>query len=80
MRFGEKLRKLRKDSHLTQAELAQYKRGRNAHVHQVPKNATHEQYAKATGLECLFGALYLAGQLDRLNELFIATMEENHAL
>lgn len=65
---------------LTQAELAQYKRGRNAHVHQVPKNATHEQYAKATGLECLFGALYLAGQLDRLNELFIATMEENHAL
>lgn len=65
---------------LTQTELAQYKRGRNAHVHQVPKNATHEQYAKATGLECLFGALYLAGQLDRLNELFIATMEENHAL
>ena len=28
------------------------------------------EYAKATGLECLFGALYLQGQTDRLNELF----------
>ncbi len=57
-----------------------YKRGRNAHVHQIPKNATREQYAKATGLECLFGALYLAGRVERLNELFFATMEEPHAL
>ena len=65
---------------LTEQELALYKRGRNANVHQVPKNATHEQYAKATGLECLFGALYLEGRLDRLNELFTATMEEPYAL
>ena len=60
-------------------ELAQYKRGRNAHVSAIPKNATHEQYSKATGLECLFGALYLAGKLERINELFILTMEEPHA-
>ena len=66
--------------HLTEDELAVYKRGRNAHVHQVPKNATYAQYARATGLECLFGALYLTGQLDRLNELFILTMEESHAI
>ena len=65
---------------LTEEELAFYKRGRNAHVHQVPKNATYAQYARATGLECLFGALYLTGQLDRLNELFILTMEESHAI
>ena len=65
---------------LTQEELAFYRRGRNAHVHQVPKNATYAQYARATGLECLFGALYLTGQLDRLNELFILTMEESHAI
>ena len=65
---------------LNEQELALYKRGRNANVHQIPKNATHEQYAKATGLECLFGALYLEGRLDRLNELFTATMEEPHAL
>ena len=65
---------------LTDEELAVYKRGRNAHVHQVPKNATYAQYAKATGLECLFGALYLSGQLDRLNALFILSMEDSHAI
>ena len=65
---------------LTEQELALYKRGRNANVHQVPKNATHEQYSKATGLECLFGALYLAGKLERINELFVLTMEEPDAV
>ena len=65
---------------LSEQELTYYKRGRNAHVQQIPKNATREQYAKATGLECLFGALYLAGRVERLNELFFATMEEPHAL
>ena len=61
---------------LTEDELAVYRRGRNAHVHAVPKNATHEQYSKATGLECLFGALYLAGKTDRINALFRAVMEK----
>ena len=65
---------------LSEQELAFYRRGRNAHVHQIPKNATHEQYAKATGLECLFGALYLTGQTARINELFEQTMEEPHAI
>ena len=64
---------------LDEQELAQYRRGRNAHVHAIPKNATHEEYSKATGLECLFGALYLAGRLDRLSELFEKTMEESDA-
>ena len=45
----------------------------------IPKNAAHEQYSKATGLECLFGALYLSGRLERINELFVLTMEEPHA-
>ena len=66
---------------LTEQEQAIYRRGRNAHVHAVPKGATHQQYAKATGLECLFGALYLLGRRERINELFILTMEEDdHAL
>ena len=65
---------------LTEEEQEFYRRGRNAHVHGVPKNATHEQYSKATGLECLFGALYLLGRRDRSNELFLLTMEEAHAL
>lgn len=65
---------------LTPEEQDLYRRGRNAHVHSVPKNATHEQYSKATGLECLFGGLYLLGRRERINELFLLTMEEDHAL
>ena len=61
---------------LTEEEMAYYRRGKNAHVHAVPKSATAAEYAKATGLEALFGALYLAGQTERLNELFRAVMEE----
>ena len=61
---------------LTQEETAYYRRGKNAHVHAVPKSATAAEYAKATGLEALFGALYLAGKTQRLNELFRAVMED----
>ena len=60
---------------LTEEEMAYYRRGKNAHVHAVPKSATAAEYAKATGLEALFGALYLAGQTERINELFKAVME-----
>ncbi|MEE1327650.1 MAG: ribonuclease III domain-containing protein [Oscillospiraceae bacterium] len=56
--------------HLTEEELAYYRRGKNSHVHAVPKSASPAEYAKATGLEALFGALYLAGETQRLNELF----------
>ena len=65
---------------LTEEEADLYRRGRNAHVHGIPKNATHEQYSKATGLECLFGSLYLLGRRARINELILLTMEEDHAL
>ena len=60
---------------LTEEELAYYRRGKNSHVHAVPKSCTPAEYAKATGLEALFGALYLAGKTDRLNELFKTVME-----
>ena len=60
---------------LNEEELAYYRRGKNAHVHAVPKSCTPAEYAKATGLEALFGALYLAGQTERLNELFKTVME-----
>lgn len=69
--FAEKLLPL-----LTEQEAAYYRRGKNSHVHAVPKGATPAQYAKATGLEALFGALYLAGQTERLNELFHAAIAE----
>ena len=60
---------------LSEEELAYYRRGKNAHVHAVPKGATPAEYAKATGLEALFGALYLAGRTERINELFHIMME-----
>lgn len=62
--------------HLTQEESSFYRRGRNAHVHGVPKNATAAQYAKATGLEALFGALYLLGRQERVEELFQTVRQE----
>ena len=61
---------------LTEEELAYYRRGKNSHVHAVPKSATPAQYAKATGVEALFGALYLLGKKDRLNQLFKTVIEE----
>ena len=70
-KFVEKLLPL-----LSEEELAFYRRGKNSHVHAVPKSATPAEYAKATGLEALFGALYLMGRTERLNELFKAVMEE----
>ena len=62
--------------HLTEEEAAYYRRGKNAHTRAHPKGATAQEYAKATGLETLFGALYLMGKVDRMNELFAICMEE----
>lgn len=61
--------------HLSEEEMAFYRRGKNAHVHAVPKGATPAEYARATGLETLFGALYLAGRTERINELFHIMMD-----
>lgn len=65
---------------LTPEENAVAHRGRNAHVGNIPKNASRGEYSHATALEALFGWLYLNGRRDRLNELFGAIMEEeDHA-
>ena len=61
---------------LTKEETVIYKRGRNTRVNSVPANATQEEYHMATGLETLFGYLYLRGEMGRVNELFQALMEE----
>lgn len=57
------------ENFLTDEEIKVYKRGRNSHVNQTPKSATPAEYHSATGLEALFGYLYLNGRVDRLNEL-----------
>ena len=61
---------------LTEDEMTYYRRGKNSHVHAVPKSATPAQYAKATGLEALFGYLFLAGKKERANEIFNLVMKE----
>lgn len=70
-KFADKLKPM-----LTEEELGYFRRGKNTHTHAAPKSATSQEYAKATGFETLFGALYLLGRKDRLMELFAACMEE----
>ena len=55
---------------LDEEELAVYKRGRNAFTKNTPKNSSVADYHNATGLEALFGFLYLSDKLERLRELF----------
>lgn len=61
---------------LTEDERAVYRRGRNTSPHSIPQNASRADYQSATGLEALFGWLYLQGQTGRLNQLFDHMMEE----
>ena len=61
---------------LSEEELAVFKRGRNAQVNSVPRGSTYEEYHNATGIEALFGYLYLRGETARLNELFEMILEE----
>lgn len=51
---------------LTEDETAVYKRGRNAKSYTTAKNASVADYRKATGLEALFGYLYLTDDTDRI--------------
>lgn len=55
---------------LNEEELSVYKRGRNAHPGHTPKNQSEGDYHSATGLEALFGWLYLHGAEERLRALF----------
>lgn len=55
---------------LTEKEYEIYKRGRNTNGNSVPKNADIHKYRKATGIETLFGYLYLKKDIHRINELF----------
>ena len=51
---------------LTEEEISVFKRGRNAHTNHKAKNASEGDYHYATGLEALFGYLYLSGEKERL--------------
>lgn len=60
---------------LSEEEAAVYKRGRNAFTKNTPKNLSVAAYHSATGLEALFGYLYLSGHNDRIKELFSKCIE-----
>ena len=63
---------------LSEEELALYKRGRNAHVHGVPQGASVGEYHAATGLEALFGWLYVSGSTQRISDLFEIIMGDHY--
>ena len=55
---------------LTEDETSVFKRGRNAHSSHSPKNQSDVDYRYATGLEALYGYLYLCGNTERIKEIF----------
>ncbi len=60
---------------LTEEEIGVFKRGRNFHTSSSPKNSTKKDYHIATGVEALFGFLYLKEENDRINRLFSVIIE-----
>lgn len=55
---------------LSEKEISVFKRGRNFKTGNTPKNSSGGDYHTSTGLETLFGFLYLSGEKDRLETLF----------
>jgi len=64
------------EEELTEEERTVYHRGRNAKSYTSAKNASIADYRKATGLEALFGFLYLQGEMDRLLVLVRSAFEK----
>ena len=61
---------------LAEEETEIYKRGRNTKVNSASKHSSLSDYHAATGLEALFGWLYLKGRTERINELFTLIINE----
>ena len=60
----------RLQAYLTDEELAVFRRGRNMGHTNTPRHATVAEYRSATGMETLFGYLYLTGNEARARALF----------
>jgi len=60
---------------LNETELGIYRRGRNSSPHTKAKNASLENYLKATGFEAVLGFLYLSEQKERLTEIVNLSIE-----
>jgi len=61
--------------HLTEEEIAIFKRGRNSHSYTSAKNADIVDYRHATGFEALIGYLFMSKNFDRLNEIIRMSIE-----
>ncbi|MBP5404549.1 MAG: ribonuclease III [Clostridia bacterium] len=61
--------------HLTEEEAEIYRRARNSKSRHHAKNFSVVDYRRASGLEAVIGYLYLAGEEERLDEIF-ELMEE----
>ena len=62
---------------LTEEENSILHRGRNATATHIPKGANAIEYRKATGVEALFGWLYLEQKTERIHELFEMILEHS---
>lgn len=60
----------------SEEERAVYKRGRNAKSATTAKNASVNDYRRATGFEALMGYLYLLGRYERMIELIKVSLEK----
>ena len=60
---------------LTEEEESIYRRGRNSKPYTKAKNASMEEYLKATGFEALVGYLYLQKEYERMNGLIAHGIE-----
>ena len=61
----------------TEEEAEVYRRGKNAKTANHSKSAAYSEYHRATGLEAVFGYLYLSGNMDRCIELLKIALENN---
>jgi ribonuclease-3 family protein len=57
----------------TEADI--FRKGRNAGGVHIPKSASPSEYHKATGLEAVFGYLYLKGEMERIRTIFEFIMQ-----
>ena len=62
--------------YLSEDQTAILKRGRNAHSNTSPKHAELSDYRRATGVEALYGYLYLKGEKQRIEEIFSITYNQ----
>ncbi|CAK8054372.1 Mini-ribonuclease 3 [Eupransor demetentiae] len=70
------------DGLLKENEMTYFKRGRNAKSHTSAKHTEVIKYRISTGIEAMFGYLYLSGQMNRFDELMnwiFAAVEDGRA-